>query len=100
MGVLNRSYLTVNNHWTNYKNGRIGNNQGSSGTKRVINQQTREEMIDKVLKKRWTTAVYLSNDEKLNPNGDSVDTIERKLIEEYLNAYRQVVILLVSEPNK
>jgi hypothetical protein len=57
-------------------------------------------MIDKVLKNRWTTAVDLCNDEKLNPNGVSVDTIERMLIEEHLNAYRQVVIPLVSEPNK
>ncbi len=48
----------------------------------------------------WTTAVDFCNDEKLNPNGVCVNTIERMLIEEHLNTYRPVVIPLVSEPNK
>ncbi len=53
-------------------------------------------MIDKVLKNRWTTAVDLYNDEKLNPNSFSVDKIERMLIEEHLNAYLLVVIPFLS----
>jgi hypothetical protein len=85
---------------TKNKNGRIGNNRGNSGRKRVIDQDTREEIIDKVLKNRWTTALDLFNDEKLNLNGVSVDTIETMFIEELFYAYRQVVIPLVSEPNK
>jgi hypothetical protein len=44
-----------------YKNGRIENNRGNSGRKRVIDQDTREEMIEKFLKNRWTTAVELCN---------------------------------------
>jgi hypothetical protein len=57
-------------------------------------------MVDKVLKNRLTTAVDLFNDKILNPNGVSVDKIERMLIEEHLNAYRPVVIPLVNESNK
>ncbi len=57
-------------------------------------------MIDKVLNNRWTAALDLFNDEKLNPNGDSVDTIERMLIEKHFNTYRQVVIPLVNKPFK
>jgi hypothetical protein len=44
-------------------------------------------LIEKVLNNGWNTAVDLFNDEKLNPNGVSVGTIERILIEEHLNAY-------------
>jgi hypothetical protein len=79
MGVLNWSYF---NNWTNYKNDRIGNNPGNSGRKRFIDEDTRKEMIDRALKNRWTAAVDLCSDEKLNLNGVSVDTIERMLIEE------------------
>lgn len=54
-------------------------------------------MIDKVLSNRWTTAQDLFHDQKLNIVGASVDTIQRMLTDEGLNACRPTIVPEISE---
>ncbi len=67
-----------------------------------MDQDTREEMIEKVLRNCWNTAVDIYNDEKLNPNKVFLQT----QLKEYVNrrAFEcistSIVIPLESEPNK
>ncbi len=57
-------------------------------------------MIEEVLSSRFTAAADIYQEENINHNQASVDTIERLLGEEGLGAYKPQVILLVAKINK
>ncbi len=54
-------------------------------------------MINDVLSNGFTNAVDLFNNENINHNGVSIDTIERLLRDEGLGAYKPQIIPLVTE---
>ncbi len=59
--------------------------------------ETKHKMIEEVLSNRFTTAAYLYQDENINHNQVSVDTL---ICEEGLGAYNPQLISLVTEINK
>jgi hypothetical protein len=81
--------MTVGNQWNKYKNQDIGNHTENCGRKTLLDEDTKQRIIDRVKLDCWMTAAALSRDKDLNPEGESADTIERVLNEA---AYRPTVI--------
>ncbi len=57
-------------------------------------------MVDAVLANRWTTAVDLYHNKKLNTIDASIKTIQRMLDEVGLGAYRPTKVPYISKDNK
>ncbi len=82
------------------KNKNIGNNRENCARKPLLNEDTKQRMIDRVKSDCWITAAALSRDKDLNPDGVSADAIERVLNEAELYAYRPAVVAELSDINK
>ncbi len=57
-------------------------------------------MVDTVIANRWTTAMDLYHNRKLNTIDASARTIQRMLDEVGLGAYRPTKVPFISEDNK
>ncbi len=69
------SHCTVSNYWNKYRSQDLGNYSKNYGKKPVLDEYTKQLMIDRVRLDRWMTATALGCDKDLNPDGVSADTI-------------------------